>query len=377
MMKYAIIGAGMMGQEHMRNIALLPDTRVSALADPDAEMRGAAAKAAGDLFGSVPAVFDSYQDMLRSVDVDALVVVSPNHTHHAIMADLMQTGLPILCEKPVGITEEECLDLLKWQKAGTSPVWVAMEYRYMPPMEKLVRDVASGRVGRPVQLSIREHRFPFLGKVGDWNRFNSQTGGTLVEKCCHYFDLMRLITKSDPVRLYASGGVDVNFLDESYAGEKPDILDNAFVIVDFENGMRGSLDLCMFNEASHWQEIVTITGSKASLAAVIPGPSRFSIDGKERLSEVRYSDRATKQETREVIDVDHTILSAGDHHGSTFFQHQKFKRMIEGHQDIEVSLLDGAIAVAIGAAAEESVRTGEAVSLTERISQLRDFADNC
>ncbi|MEL6745252.1 MAG: Gfo/Idh/MocA family oxidoreductase [Pseudomonadota bacterium] len=373
MMNYAIIGSGMMGQEHMRNIALLPDARVSALADPNKTMRESAAQTASDLFGSEPTTFETYQDLLRGADIDALVVVSPNHTHHTIMADLMKTGLPILCEKPVGISEAECADMLRWQTSSQSPVWVAMEYRYMPPMDKLVHDVIEGRIGQPVQVSIREHRFPFLEKVDDWNRFNAQTGGTLVEKCCHFFDLMRLITKSDPVRLYASGGVDVNFLDESYGGERPDILDNAFVIVDFENGMRGSLDLCMFNEASHWQEIVTVTGSKASLAAVIPGPSRFSLDGKERLSEVRYSDRKSKQETREVIDVDHAILAAGDHHGSTFFQHQKFQRMVAGQQNVEVTLLDGAISVAMGAAAEESVRTGQAVGLTDRIARLRDI----
>jgi myo-inositol 2-dehydrogenase / D-chiro-inositol 1-dehydrogenase len=55
-------------------------------------------------------------------------------------------------------------------------------------------------------LTIREHRFPFLEKVGDWNRFNRNTGGTLVEKCCHFFDLMRLILRDDPVRVMASGG---------------------------------------------------------------------------------------------------------------------------------------------------------------------------
>jgi predicted dehydrogenase len=47
-------------------------------------------------------------------------------------------------------------------------------------------------------LTIREHRFPFLSKVGDWNRFNRNTGGTFVEKCCHFFDLMRLILKLGP-----------------------------------------------------------------------------------------------------------------------------------------------------------------------------------
>ena len=50
-----------------------------------------------------------------------------------------------------------------------------------------------GRVGTLQMLSIREHRFPFLPKVGDWNRFSRNTGGTMVEKCCHFFDLMRLI----------------------------------------------------------------------------------------------------------------------------------------------------------------------------------------
>ena len=54
-------------------------------------------------------------------------------------------------------------------------------------------------------LSIREHRFPFLAKVGHWNRFSELTGGTLVEKCCHHFDLMRLIMRS--VWLQVASGV--------------------------------------------------------------------------------------------------------------------------------------------------------------------------
>ena len=65
-------------------------------------------------------------------------------------------------------------------------------------------------------LSIREHRFPFLPKVGDWNRFSANTGGTMVEKCCHFFDLMRLIVGSEAVRVYCSGAMDVNHLDEVY-----------------------------------------------------------------------------------------------------------------------------------------------------------------
>ena len=64
-------------------------------------------------------------------------------------------------------------------------------------------------------LTITEHRFPFLQKVGDWNRFNENSGGTFVEKCCHFFDLMRLIIGADPIRVMASGRQEVNHLDES------------------------------------------------------------------------------------------------------------------------------------------------------------------
>ena len=123
------------------------------------------------------------------------------------------------------------------------PIWVAMEYRYMPPLASLLEEIRNPScLGQLKTLSIREHRFPFLVKVGNWNRFNANSGGTLVEKCCHFFDLMNLITQSQATKVFASGGMGVNHLDECYSGKKPDIIDQAFVIVEFANGMRASLD---------------------------------------------------------------------------------------------------------------------------------------
>ena len=56
-----------------------------------------------------------------------------------------------------------------------------MEYRYIPSIARVIREVDGGTIEKLRMLSIREHRFPFLRKVGDWNRFNVNTGGTLVE----------------------------------------------------------------------------------------------------------------------------------------------------------------------------------------------------
>jgi hypothetical protein len=65
------------------------------------------------------------------------------------------------------------------------------------------------------------------GKRGQIYFRTRNIGGTLVKKCFHFFDLICLVVDARPTRLYASGGQDGNHLDEEYAGERPDIIDNA------------------------------------------------------------------------------------------------------------------------------------------------------
>ncbi|MBX3577179.1 MAG: Gfo/Idh/MocA family oxidoreductase [Rhizobiaceae bacterium] len=357
--RYVLIGSGMMGHEHIRNLALVPGARVVAVSDPDDGMRLSAQALAGDGCRA----FADHRAMLEQVAFDAVVVASPNHTHAAVLADILPLGRPVLVEKPLATTVADCARLADLARRHATPVWVAMEYRYMPPLQRLMAELAAGTAGRLRMIAIREHRFPFLAKVGNWNRFAHNTGGTLVEKCCHFFDLMRLLAGADATRVYASGGMDVNFLDERYDGRRPDILDNAFVTVDFANGVRAMLDLCMFAEGSHWQEAISAVGDAARIDALIPGPARFSPDGRERPAELVISPRATKVERRLPVEVDAAILSAGDHHGSTYFQHVKFNRLVREGGTPEVGLDDGLKAVAIGAAAEESARTGQAIAL--------------
>ena len=355
--RYGMIGSGMMGQEHIRNIALLKDAKVVAVADPDAGMRCAAAELAG------AKRFSDYHDMLAAGGLDAVIVAAPNHTHHAILRDVLETELPVLCEKPLGVTLKQCLDIAHWQAVRDAPLWVAMEYRYMAPMERLLAEVRAGRAGRVQMMTIREHRFPFLEKVGDWNRFSENTGGTLVEKCCHHFDLMRLVLNAEPVRVMASAGVDVNHLDETYDGRVPDIADNGYVIVEFANGARGMLELCMFAEGAYWQETVSVMGTKARIEAKIPGPARFAVDGKARDGMVSIADRATGIELDHVIETAAEIMAAGDHHGSTFRQHERFADMVLNGGVPDVTVWDGLAAVAIGRAAHESAQSGQAVEL--------------
>ena len=348
-LRYGVLGTGMMGIEHLKNLALVPGAEVVAFADPHAESR----RWARLVTGAGPAAYASAAELFADPRVDALVIATPNHTHRAVLEAAFATRKPMLMEKPLCTTIADARWAAERAAVHPAPVWCAMEYRYMPPVARLLEEVRAGTIGRLRMFAIREHRFPFLPKVGDWNRFARNTGGTLVEKCCHFFDLMRLVVASEPVRVYASAAQDVNHLDERYGGETPDILDNAFVVVDFANGVRALLDLCMFAEASRNQEEICATGERGKVECFIPE------------STLVIGQRAPRSVTTEHVAVEERLLAAGHHHGSTYFQHLRFFDAVTRGARVEVSAEDGLRAVAIGAAAEKSAREKRPVEMRE------------
>ena len=357
---YGIIGCGMMGREHLRNIALLQGTNVTVIYEPDAEMAQAASLLAPDA-----CFVNSLEELLVEQRLDCLVIASPNYCHvDQLDAIAEKVSLPILVEKPLFTTTDDLEKIHALQSTYKAPVWVAMEYRYMPPMQQFINTVDSA-TGDIKLLTITEHRFPFLEKVNNWNRFNENSGGTFVEKCCHFFDLMRLILRSDPVQVMASAGQEVNHLDEIYNDRPADIWDCGYVLVDFANGTRAMLELSMFAEGSEFQEMIHAVGSSGKLEVRLPGPARFwSGDADKRpVPMIIESPRGTCRPVQTRCPIDQTILDAGDHNGSTFHQHQRFLEVVRGKGEVEVGLSDGIWAVRMGMAAQESAWTGRAVRL--------------
>jgi predicted dehydrogenase len=284
-------------------------------------------------------------------DLDAVVIASPNHTHAAVLRDALATDLAVMVEKPMCTTVAECLDVQQWAADRDAITWVGLEYRFMPAIATLLEELRTGVCGTTRMVSIREHRFPFLVKVGNWNRFTANTGGTLVEKCCHFFDLMRLVAGADPVRVMASGGQDVNHLDEVYDDRVPDILDNAFVIVDFANGVRGALDLSMFAEGGRHEQEITVVGDRAKLETAVPG-------------DVVHVGPRERSGVRSIIAPTVTnVTYAGLHHGSSFVEHRRFAACVLEGRPAEVTVEDGFWSVLMGVAAHRSIDEGRIVHL--------------
>jgi myo-inositol 2-dehydrogenase/D-chiro-inositol 1-dehydrogenase len=365
--RYGIIGCGSMGREHIENIRALGGGVVTAIADPDA---GSRSQASALLDGQVK-LFEHHRDLLQSGLCDALVIASPNFTHITVMRDALQTELPILCEKPLVTRIDDGLEMLSLAKKRKAIAWVAQEYRYMPPVAEMIRIAHEGGVGKIHQVAIREHREPFYPKVGDWNRFSANTGGTLVEKCCHYFNLMDFILREQPTRVFASGGQRVNHLDEEYQGKTPDILDSAYVIVEYASGARASLDLCMFAENSVDNEHVTIVGDEGKLESLLPsGVLRHGRREDWGRREVWGQPSGTGRgvSVRQVRDTN--IKYLGQHFGASYVEHQKFAQAVREGRPAEIDLEEGLRAVATGLAAHKSIDEARVVALSEVLPNL-------
>jgi myo-inositol 2-dehydrogenase/D-chiro-inositol 1-dehydrogenase len=365
--RYGIIGSGMMGGEHILDLNHVDGAEVVALADPVAKsiewgLGCVEAGPGGAEARARVATYGNHADLLADPNVDAVVITTPNFTHAAVLADALASDKHVLIEKPLCTTVEDCMKVVDAAEGRDAITWMGLQYRFMPTPAAMLDQLATGVCGTTHMVSIREHRFPFLEKVGNWNRFTRNTGGTLVEKCCHFFDLMHLVAGSHPVRVMASGGQDVNHLDEEYDGEVPDILDNAFVIVEFANGARGALDLCMFAEGGRFEQEITITGDRAKMEATVPGDVVW-------LGERSAAGKPGSHPgggVREIpAPMDPRVPYPDFHQGASYMEHLHLADAIRAGKPASVTLTEGMWAVATGAAAHRSIDERRPVELSE------------
>jgi predicted dehydrogenase len=350
-LRYGLIGVGLMGLEHQRNLNAVPDAVVVAVADPEPASREWSRLVAGT---RALATFDDYREMLAADLCEVYVIATPNDTHRAVLEDVMATGRHILVEKPLCTTVADAAWVRERARDYPGVLWVGLEYRYMAPVARAIALARGGELGAVRLVALREHRHPFLTKVGDWNRFNERTGGTLVEKCCHFFDLMRLIAASDPVRVSAVGGQAVNHLDERYDGRTPDILDHALVVVEFANEVRASLELCMFAEGTTNNEELSVVGTLGKVEAFLPS------------GVVRLGPRAGwGAGVREEVVRDERALVEGFHHGASYLEHLDLVAAIRAGTGALVDAEDGYWSVLTGVGAQLAIAQRRVVELAE------------
>lgn len=316
-------------------------------------------------------VYDSLEQACDDPEVDALLICTPNYTHLEVVKTAVKSGKHILLEKPMATTIADAHEITKIADGYDAVFQIGLQYRYKSIYVEAIHEALTRQsLGEIKTVSMQEHRPPFLDKVGQWNKFSRYSGGSLVEKCCHYFDLINLFAQSRPVNVYAIGSMAVNFKDFEYDNERSDIVDNAFVSIIYENELRAGFDLNMFSPV-FYEELV-LCGDEGRLKA----HEKFDFfhkSGSESLLEISHGENRA---SRTVIPEYPTVIERSGHYGSTFYEHQMFVNNIDGKETSSAKVHEGFWSVAVGVAAEESLKTGNVVSVEELLNKQKIDLDS-
>jgi predicted dehydrogenase len=137
-----IAGYGYWGPNLARNFHALPDARLSAVCDPDPERLGHLRKCQPDT-----AAFADFDEMLRTAEIDALVIATPLHTHHSLAKAGLLAGKHVLVEKPMASSAEECRELIAIAESAGLTLMVGHTYLYSEAVRKILEIIESGDIG--------------------------------------------------------------------------------------------------------------------------------------------------------------------------------------------------------------------------------------
>lgn len=350
----------MIGREHIRVSCLLRQAAVAGLVDPHQPSIDAALAMFDDSPSEKPAVYDSVELALTQGKFDAIFVCTPNFTHHALVTQLASTGLPLFIEKPMATTLQDAASIVALASNYPSFIQIGMQYRFKSQYSEAFRQVKAKQVlGNVKTISMSEYRPPFLDKINQWNKFNEYSGGTLVEKCCHYFDLINLMAESRPVSVYASGGQAVNFLDFQHDGRQSDIHDHSYVIINYANGVRANFTLNMFSQELYEEFIVA--GEHGRLIATESSSFKRNEPsvGNIKVEVEGHSDYHSRETTYPAV------IERSGHHGATFFEHEAFINQLQGKAHDAATAVQGFRAMALASAAQESIELGKEVQIDD------------
>ncbi len=357
-LRFGFVGCGMMGQEHIRNTLLVGRASVGGIFDPSRKSSAHGLKLVEKAGHPVPAIYTSLEEACADPATDALIVATPNFTHLDVMQKVVGSGKALLIEKPIATTVPDAYEVCCLAEQHSNLVRFGLQYRYKAIYAEAMSEVFKRRsVGHVHSVNMLEHRFPFLDKVGQWNKFNAFTGGTLVEKCCHYFDLMNLFAGGAPETVFAVGNQAVNFRDFTYDNRKADGIDQAQVTIRYDSGVIGGFSLCMFAPGS--REDLVVCGDTGRLQAseqTLPGASL------ENRVEVWQGENGASRITTPSYP---PHISNAGHHGSTFFEHVAFADDLVSGKNTGPGPAEGFWSVVVGAAAQQSIEKGAAIDVVD------------
>ncbi len=212
--KYVLVGSG--GRAEMFYGAIARDFRESAelaaFCDVNQTRMNYANRLLQDKFGH-PAVatysHDRFDDMIAAEKPDVVIVTTVDRTHHTYIIRAMELGCDVISEKPMTVDERKCQEIVDTVKRTGRSLRVTFNYRYAPHSTKIRELIAAGTIGQVNSIHFEwllntQHGADYFRR---WHRDKRNSGGLLVHKSTHHFDLVNFWLGTQPQTVFAMGGL--------------------------------------------------------------------------------------------------------------------------------------------------------------------------
>jgi predicted dehydrogenase len=228
----------------------------------------------------IPHVYTDYNALIESGHVQALIIATPNDLHYPITVKALEFGLHVLCEKPLALNYREAKHMADLAEQKGVKQFVPFTWSFMPTFRYLKALVDSGYIGKPYHLNMRWYMDFWRGSDYMWRMDKAKAGsGALGDLGSHYLYLADwLFGKISSVscqlgQLGQHPKVDL----EGKPFEQTD--DTAVLMLQFENGAKGVLDLSVVAYKENGKHDVQLHGSDGTLHGVIDGNTVQQVTG--------------------------------------------------------------------------------------------------
>jgi len=339
--RFGLIGYGLFGAHHARAITAAPGAQLRAIAVPSELSQAAAGQAHPQAV-----IHADYRELLARDDIDAVNVVVPNRWHYEIGRAVLASERHLLIEKPMALSVAQCDELVALAARHELVLAIGHELRVSSLWGAIKKVIDEGQIGTPRATLVELSRFPYrLGSSG-WRYDRERVGSWILEEPIHFFDLARwyMSGSGEPVTVYARSN--------SRDPVRPDLHDNFTATIGFADGGYAVVVQTLSAFGHHQTVKVSCTGGTiwaqwSAADARSPRPAfslRYGLA--EAVQEVPFD-----KPTGELLELADEVAAFAD--------------AIRTGQAPPCTGADGRWSVLLCLAAEESVRRGREISLTE------------
>ena len=254
----AVLGAGRMGQTHLRNLNGLPGVKVVAVADS----KITAAEQGQALCGAERALADP-EEAIHLPGVDAVVIVTPTDTHASLIELAGTAGKAIFSEKPIALDLEETARVVGILNGKGVPLQLGFMRRFDPGYAAAKQKINAGELGRveTFRALSRDTYPPGL-------KFLKASGGLFLDMAVHDFDLARFLV-GEVEEVHAWGTV---LIDERFS--QADDVDTAVTLLRFANGALGVIET---SRRSNWGYDIRTEVAGATGKVIVESPRKTPV----------------------------------------------------------------------------------------------------